>query len=98
MTESCRLITTEQYQEYLKLKEEHKSLSWEELKEEAKKMGASIYISQFGDNFERIGFKNANFFNDDGEKYIVVETKSGYALLAEDRTPDQMLAIMKALQ
>lgn len=73
-------------------------MTWEELKEEAKKIGASIYISPFEDNFERIGFKNANFFNDNGEKYIAVETKSGFAIFAENRTPSQMLAIMKALQ
>ena len=73
-------------------------MTWEELKEKAKEMGADIYISPLGDNFERIGFKNANFFNDNGEKYIAVETKSGYALFAEDRTPKQMLMIMRGLQ
>lgn len=73
-------------------------MTWEELKEEAKKMGASFYISPFGDNFERIGFKNVKFFNDNGEKYIAVETKCGHEIFAEHRTPDQMLAIMKALQ
>ena len=74
-------------------------MTWEELKEKAKEMGASVYVSPLGDNYERIGFKNIYIHNDDGEIYISVETKSGFALLADNnRTPDQMLAIMKALQ
>ena len=99
MTESCRLITTEQYKEYLKLKEEHKPISWEELKEEAKKMGATIYISPYGDGFERIDYKNITL-NNDGD-VVAADTVWGIdviATLAKHRTPDQMLAIMKALQ
>ena len=90
MTESCRLITTEQYQEYLKLKEEHKPLSWEELKEEAKKMGALIYKDEIC------------FEYDGGELYISYwndgRVEADLTIIAQHRTPDQMLAIMKALQ
>ena len=86
MTESCRLITTEQYQEYLKLKEEHKPLSWDELKEEAKKMGADVEVF---DGFICLG---CMYFWNDGEINYNGE------IIAEDRTPSQMLAIMKALQ
>ena len=39
-------------------------MTWEELKEKAKEMGASVYISPYGDNFERIDYKNVCFFND----------------------------------
>ena len=41
-------------------------MTWEELKEEAKKMGASIYISPFEDNFE----------------YWLAQSKYGQQLLA----------------
>ena len=74
-------------------------MTWDELKEKAKEMGASIYISPLGDNFERIGFKNVNLFNDNGDKYVSVETeRSGYVLLATDRTPEQMLMIVRGLE
>ena len=74
-------------------------MTWEELKEEAKKMGAKIYISPYGDGFERIDYKNITLNN---AGYIsVADTVWGIdivATLAKHRTPDQMLAIMKALQ
>lgn len=92
MTESCRLITEEQYQEYLKLKEEHKPLSWEELKEEAKKMG--WYTSK------SFVFNNECFdliMNEDGT-IEVSDQCGGSWYLSTDRTPEQMFAIMKALQ
>lgn len=91
MTESCRLITTEQYQEYLKLKEEHKPISWEELKEEAKKMG---WIHYDGD-IDCIYYRGLQF-NKDGT--LRIWDGLFYHKWAEHRTPDQMLAIMKALQ
>lgn len=88
-TESCRLITTEQYQEYLKLKEEHKPLSWEELKEEAKKMGALV-------REEQILYANLEFWKD-GEVWFF-DDLGRHTTLAVDRKPDQMLAIMKVVQ
>jgi len=74
-------------------------MTWEELKEEAKKMGAKIYISPYGDGFERIDYKNITLTN---KGDVVVEGRF-YDMdvtvdLAENRTPDQMLDIMKALQ
>lgn len=68
-------------------------MTWDELKEEAKKMGAKIYISPY-DDFERIDFKNV-YLNKNGQ--IAVQDEN-LAMLSEDRTTDQMLAIMKALQ
>lgn len=68
-------------------------MTWDELKEEAKKMGAEIYTSPY-DDFERIDFKNV-YLNKNGQ--IAVQDEN-LAMLSEDRTPDQMLAIMKALQ
>lgn len=100
MTESCRLITTEQYQEYLKLKEEHKPLSWEELKEEAKKMGAAVWA-----NGEVFCVFNVHFCKD-GCIYVAISYydkgwdswKCDTRTIATDRDYTQMLAIMKALQ
>ena len=74
-------------------------MTWQELKEEAKKMGAKIYISPYGDGFERIDYKNIMLTN---KGDVVVEGRF-YDMdvtvdLAENRTTDQMLAIMKALQ
>ena len=76
-------------------------MNWEELKEKAKEMGAEIYISPFGDNFERIDYKNACFFNDGN----ISATDDDYCYrlygkmnLATDRTPDQMLMIMMGLE
>lgn len=38
-------------------------MTWEELKEEAKKMGARIYISPYVDGYERIDYKNIKLDN-----------------------------------
>lgn len=54
-------------------------------------MGATIYISPYGDGFERIDYKGLSSMND-GSMSFAFET------FAENRTPDQMFAIMKALQ
>lgn len=94
MTESCRLITTEQYQEYLKLKEEHKPLSWEELKEEAKKMG--YVVESFpGEHYESLR-KYGFIFERNG--WFLVEKEGEMVEVACGLYYDQMLAIMKALQ
>lgn len=59
-------------------------MTWDELKEEANKMGYGAYGDSVGDII-------IEFFEDGT---IMVEGSQ----LATDRTPDQMLAIMKALQ
>ena len=94
MTESCRLIT-EQYQEYLKLKAEHKPLSWNELKEKAKEIGYFLNKDYQNDEFlsKRIGEK-FYCFRQEG----AIDNGQYYGIIAEHRTPEQMLAIMKALQ
>ena len=66
-------------------------MDWNQLKEEAKKIGATIYISPYGDGFERIDYKGLSCYNDCSMTFA-------YETFAIDRTPDQMLAIMKALQ
>lgn len=73
-------------------------MDWNQLKQEAKKMGAKIYISPY-DDFERIDYKNIMLTN---KGDVVVEGRF-YDMdvtvdLSEHRTNDQMLAIMKALQ
>ena len=71
-------------------------MTWEELKEEAKKMGAligksgAIYISHLQ-------------FEEDGGIYVDpadydLEELGECIGISSDRTPDEMLAIMKALQ
>ena len=104
MTESCRLITTEQYQEYLKLKEEHKPLSWKELKEEAKKMGAWIE-EDFVFNEGIIHYKKMKFYKNGGivrkhEYYdqYTDEMVGDDVDIADERTPEQMLMIMRGLE
>ena len=61
-------------------------MTWKELKEEALEMGAFIEI--FG---EFVCMGDVYFWNN-GEINILGK------VIAKDRTPDQMLAIMKALQ
>ena len=89
MTESCRLIT-EQYQEYLKLKAEHKPLSWKELKEEAKKMGYCETKSCIKIDGEIV--------SDESIKNEKIQLYNNGMVLCEHLNCDQMLAIMKALQ
>ena len=76
-------------------------MTWEELKEEAKKMGAFIGSpSSIDVDYFRFGDL---IFNKTG-KIILNDTSydedvcSVNHLIAIDRKPDQMLAIMKALQ
>lgn len=67
-------------------------MTWEELKEEAKKMGWQTS--------ESFVFNNEYFdivMHEDG-KIEVSDQCGGSWYLSTDRTPDQMLAIMKALQ
>ena len=74
-------------------------MTWEELKEEAKKMGATIYISPYGDGFERIDYKNITL-NNNGD-VAVSDTVFGIDIIAsfaKNRTTNQMFAIIKARQ
>lgn len=74
-------------------------MTWEELKEKAKEIGCKIYISPYGDGFERIDFNDKAFFQN-GCVSIGTYNTGIYltANIATNRTPEQMLAIMKALQ
>ena len=64
-------------------------MTWEELKEEAKKMRALV-------REEQILYANLECWKD-GEVWFF-DDLGRHTTLAVDRTPDQMLAIMKALQ
>jgi hypothetical protein len=73
-------------------------MTWEELKEEAKKMGAAMYAS--GDKFsfsglvfDKDGFVCCEFLYPKGKRWLNQNT-----VISVNRTLDQMLAIMKALQ
>jgi len=67
-------------------------MTWEELKQKAKELKeATIYISPYGDGFERIDYKGLSCCND-GLMTFAYET------FAIGRTPDQMWQIMEALQ
>ena len=66
-------------------------MTWDELKEEAKKMGYDSDIDYTGEEFLRYG--NYCF-----RKSGVIDNGMVYANIAHNRTHDQMLAIMKALQ
>ena len=68
-------------------------MTWEELKEEAKKMGYHCY--------DKLSEKLTNgkymFFQDTGNVFFTDKYQLAICF-ATDRTPDQMLAIMKAPQ
>ena len=100
MTESCRLITTEQYQEYLKLKEEHKPISWEELEQKAKDMGYERQKAYTAELSKDLNKESRIIFYEFGDICLSCCTEfcEFSDTFAEDRTPDQMLTIMKALQ
>ena len=68
-------------------------MTWQELKEEAKKMGYNL--------FESVNYKVADWIatpNNDWSFESDGTIMNDGVVLATDRTPDQMLAIMKALQ
>lgn len=76
-------------------------MNWEELKVEAKKMGAEIVIRIIADEIiEKIIFNNVAFYSD-GCVCGIYEREDGStycgSAFTQDRTPDQMFAIMKAL-
>ena len=68
-------------------------MTWEELKEEAKKLG---YHFGYDDSKEYL-IETDIAFTKGGTIYIVLDEYKRY-VLKRRRTPDQMLAIMKALQ
>ncbi len=78
-------------------------MDWNQLKEEAKKMGAKIIESAVGTWC--IEYKELTFFWDGtiSTEYSYYDTNYGEdfeddKIIAEERNADQMLAIMKALQ
>ncbi len=74
-------------------------MTWEELKEEAKKMGAEIIKGVVGDlTYEVIIFNHFRFYRDGVITYPDFLPLEDRHFVAKDRKPDQMLAIMKALQ
>ena len=74
-------------------------MQWSELKEKAKEMGAYIYISDFNDGFERIDFRNASFFQNGCVSFSSeLGFVGGVIIIAENRSKEQMLMIMKGLE
>lgn len=80
-------------------------MTWEELCEKAKEMGAGIVVSQVGEyTYEKIMYGKLCFYRD-GEitcPYMFIN-EDGYpehdmVIVAKDRTPDQMYMIMEALR
>ena len=80
-------------------------MTWEELKEETKKMGAEIVVGSIGEHtYEKIIMDKLCFYSD-GEitcPYMFINEdgypKQDIIKVAENRTPDQMFAIIKALK
>lgn len=74
-------------------------MTWEELKEEAKKMGAEIIKGIVADlTYEVIVFNHFRFYRDGEITYPDFLPLEDRHFVSKDRKPDQMLAIMKALQ
>lgn len=69
-------------------------MDWNQLKEEAKKLGYSDYYNQHINAIEKNGF----MFYKDGWILYIGKKDGNEVLLSSERTYDQMLAIMKALQ
>ena len=78
-------------------------MTWDELKEEAKKMGAEIRESEFGTwdiKYKELTFSWGGTISTQ-YSYYDSEYDENYQddkIIAEERNADQMLAIMKALQ
>jgi len=73
-------------------------MTWGELKAKAKEMGSSMYVSgnKFsfsGLVFDKEGFVCCEFLYPKGKRWMNQNTVIGV-----NRTPSQMLSIMKALQ
>lgn len=70
-------------------------MTWEELKEEAKKMGYSLEVDYTDSEFlYKYTSEKRYCFRQEG----AIDDGRYYGIIAENRTTDQMLAIMKALQ
>lgn len=73
-------------------------MTWDELKEKAKEFGASMYacgdkFSISGLEFDKDGFVCCEFLYPKGKRWINQNTVIGV-----NRTPEQMLMIMKGLE
>ena len=66
-------------------------MTWEELEEEAKKMGAMEFFN-ISTGCEHFMWRGIKFYD------IGTIHQADGSLLSKNKTPDQMLAIMKALQ
>lgn len=74
-------------------------MNWEELKKEAQEMDAEIIKGIIGDlTYEVIVFKHFRFYRDGQITYPDFLPFEERHFVSKDRTPDQMFAIMKALQ
>ena len=75
-------------------------MTWDELKEEAKKMGYKLEKYYTEELVKQVSEEVYVTFSEYGS--VVSTYKEGYVCvditISEHRTPDQMLAIMKALQ
>ena len=93
-SESCRLVTTEQYKEYQLLKEEHKPITWDELKEKAKEMG---YVEELFPNECYESIKKYDFLFDK-TGWFSVERDNEIINIAYGLDYDKMLMIMRGLE
>lgn len=75
-------------------------MDWNALKEEAKKMRFNFYHNFDSCFFKGVGYNKRIHFYETGQIDIsLLEEDTHISILfSEKRTPDQMLAIMKALQ
>ena len=69
-------------------------MTWEELKREAKKMGYDLIY----DGIKEYLVKTDMIFTEGGTVEIMLDEKYNIHRLRMMRTPEQMLAMMKALQ
>ena len=74
-------------------------MNWEKLKEIGTNMGAEISSQAFnGVAKEKIVFRNLVFFEDGAIHQVYNSKYNMYGVaFAQDRTPEQMLAIMNSL-
>lgn len=75
-------------------------MDWNALKEEAKKMRFNFYHNFDSCFFKGVGYNKRIHFYETGQIDISLMEEDTHIsiLFSEKRTPDQMLAIMKALQ
>ena len=75
-------------------------MTWEELKQKAKEMRFNFYPNFDGCFFKGIGYNKQLHFYETGEIGLCLEEEGTHIsiIFSENRTPDQMWKIMKALQ